>query len=329
MKIMAVTLKLKATLNWSELNNPEKDLKLQFDTKNSTYDIKVGKTSIIANFCESLLDHIDCTDTECINELKFLVKHRSAKMDECIAIRKPMQDVDINDDNIEYLLLDMNHKDIMSYEELIKLNENIQRQYVLIKSETETIFNTYRLLSDVITGNESVIKELTAVIDINTDISKIRVTISKNDKGKYIPTITQSIKKDGIWYKNLYGINLKYFQQENINIYNILTMYTIYSDFRKDIDDWSRFKIPLYVYRLRQDTLSEAKNEPNIKTSLSKTDISNHYELLCTQYIPHETYIESLSKPYRSEPDKMEFEEVSDCIDNTLNELELAYTKKR
>ena len=157
----------------------------------------------------------------------------------------------------------------------------------------------------------------------------MRVTISKNDNGIYIPIITQSIKKDGIWYENLYGINLKYFQQENINIYNILTMYAIYSDFRKDINDWSRFKIPLYIYRLRQDKLSEAKNEPNIKTSLSKTDISNHYELLCTQYIPHETYIENLSKPYRSEPDKMEFEEVSDCIYNTLNELEQAYIKKK
>jgi len=326
---MAVTLKLKAVLNWSKLNDPEKDLKLQFDTKSNTYDIKVEKTSIIANFCESLLDHIDCTDTECINELKFLVKHRSAKMDECKAIRKPMQNVDINDNNIDYLLLDMNHKDIMPYEELIKLNENIQRQYDLIKSETETIFDTYRLLSDVITDNESIIKELTAAIDINTDTSKMRVTISKNDKGKYIPIITQSIKKDGIWYENLYGINLKYFQQESINIYNILTMYTIYSDFRKDIDDWSRFKIPLYIYRLRQDKLSEAKNEPNIKTSLSKTNVSNHYELLCTQYMPHETYIESLSKPYRSEPDTIGFEEVSDCIDNTLNELELAYTKEK
>lgn len=326
---MAVTLKLKAVLNWSELNNPEKDLKLQFDTKSNTYDIKVGKTSIIANFCESLLDHIDCTDTEYINELKFLVKHRSAKMDECIAIRKPTQDVDINNNNIDYLLLDMNYKDMMPYEELIKLNENIQRQYDLIKSNTETIFDTYRLLSDVITGNESVIKELTAAIDITTDTSKMKVIISRSNKGKYIPTITQSIKKDGIWYENLYGINLKYFQQENINIYNILTMYAIYSDFRKDIDDWSRFKIPLYIYRLRQDTLSETKNEPNIKTSLSKTNISDHYELLCTQYIPHETYIENLSKPYRSEPDKIEFEEVSDCIDNTLNELELAYTKEK
>lgn len=324
---MAVTLKVKAKLNQSESNDLEKDLNLQFDTKNNTYDIKVGKTSVITNFCESLLDYIDYIDEEYINELKFLVKHRSAKMDECIAIRKPMQNVDINDDNIEYLLLDMNHKDIMPYEELIKLNGNIQRQYDLIKSDTETIFNTYRLLSDIITGNESVIKELTAVIDINTDTSKMRVTISRNDKGKYIPTITQSIKKDGIWYENLYGINLKYFQQENINIYNILTIYTIYSDFRKDIDDWSRFKIPLYIYRLKQDTLSEAKNEPNIKTSLSKTNVSNHYELLCTQYIPHETYIESLSKPYRSEPNKMEFKEVSDCIDNTLNELEQAYTK--
>lgn len=326
---MAVTLKLKAVLNWSKLNDPEKDLKLQFDTKSDTYDIKVGKTSIIANFCESLLNYIDYIDEEYINELKFLVKHRSAKMSECIAIRKPMQNVDINGNNIDYLLLDMNHKDIMPYEELIKLNENIQRQYDLIKSETETIFDTYRLLSDVITDNESVIKELTAVIDINTDTSKMRVTISRNDKGKYIPTITQSIKKDGIWYENLYGINLKYFQQKNINIYNILTMYTIYSDFRKDIDDWSRFKIPLYIYRLRQDKLSEAKNEPNIKTSLSKTDVSNHYELLCTQYIPHETYIESLSKPYRSEPDTIGFEEVSDYIDNTLNELELAYTKEK
>lgn len=314
---MAVTLKLKAVLNWSKLNDPEKDLKLQFDTKSDTYDIKVGKTSIIANFCESLLNYIDYIDEEYINELKFLVKHRSAKMSECIAIRKPMQNVDINDNNI------------MPYEELIKLNENIQRQYDLIKSETETIFDTYRLLSDVITDNESIIKELTAAIDINTDTSKMKVIISRSNKGKYIPTITQSIKKDGIWYENLYGINLKYFQQENINIYNILTMYAIYSDFRKDIDDWSRFKIPLYIYRLRQNTLSEAKNEPNIKTSLSKTNISDHYELLCTQYIPHETYIESLSKPYRSEPDKMEFEELSDCIDNTLNELELAYTKEK
>ena len=33
---MAVTLKVKAVLNQSESNNPEKDLNLQFDTKNST-----------------------------------------------------------------------------------------------------------------------------------------------------------------------------------------------------------------------------------------------------------------------------------------------------
>lgn len=209
---------------------------------------------------------------------------------------KPVNQIDINDENKNYLLFDINRKNIMPYTDLLKLNKEIRKQYDVITPKDESIFDIYRFLTNIIDDYKESITDLTTVLEITTPVSKMEIIIISNkDTNTFKLNTRQSILKKGIWYENLYNISLDHFKQENININNIDFPFAMEINFNKNIDNWSMFEVPLYICKLK-NIYPNTEHLPYIPSFLYMSDIPDEYKLLCTQKIPHETYIAEFSQ---------------------------------
>ena len=240
---MAVNLKVKATICKSDTN-----LNLRFDTKKETYDVKINDTSLITTFDDTLIDNETWSD-ELAETLRLLTLHRSVKLEKCYAIMKPVNQIDINDENKNYLLFDINRKNIMPYTDLLKLNNKIRKQYDIITPKNETLFDVYHFLTNTLDDYKENITDLTVMWEITTPVSKMEINIVLNKDTDTLKLDTrQSILKNDIWYKNLYNISLDYFKQENINIEEIDFPFCTKTNLYKSIDNWSMFEVPLYIY---------------------------------------------------------------------------------
>lgn len=306
---MAVTLKVKATLK-----NEENSLDLQFDTSKKNYDIKINNTSLISAFNESIVDTIDWLDGP-KNILKLLTTHKSVKIEDCIAILKPAKDIVINEKNEEYLLYNKYRRNIMPYNELIEFNEDIQKQYNIITSKTETIFDSYKFIADIIRYYNTNVTDMLAVLDITTEDSKMNINLTYIGDKKFKVTVKQSLYRNNTWYENLYGISTKYFKQPDVDIERFALPYSIYLP--KNIDNWSTFEIPLYIYRLKAD-YAITQDSPYIISSTCVTNIPDKYELLCMQTIPHETYLKEFEQ---KQIDPLKFDDATMLIYSIITEL--------
>lgn len=217
---MAVNLKVKATMCENNTN-----LNLQFDTKKETYDVKINDTSLITTFDDSLIDNetwSDAWSNDLAETLRLLTLHRSVKLEKCYAIMKPVSQIDINSENENYLLYDINRKNIMSYPDLLKLNKEIRNQYDIITPKDETLFDVYHFLANTLDDYKKSITDLTAILEITTPVSKMEISITLNkDADTFKLNTRQSILRNDIWYNNLYCISLDYFKQENMDIKEI------------------------------------------------------------------------------------------------------------
>lgn len=315
---MAVSLKLKATIYKDETT-----LDLRFDTKKETYDVKINGNSLVTIFDDTLI-HDETWSKILADKLRLLALHRSVKLENCYAIMKPASQVDINDENENYLLFDITCKNIMPYPDLLKLNKEIRKQYNIVTPKDETIFDVYNFLVNILYDYSENITDLTAVLDITTPVSEMKVNIMLNKDTNTVKLDTkQSILKNGIWYKNLYCIDLNYFKQENMNIDQIDFPFGMRATLDKDIDNWSLFEVPLYICKLK-NIYPNTKHLPYIQSFLYMSDIPDEYELLYTQKIPHETYMAEFSpKSYLT----FDFTQTFRLISGTLRELRAASTK--
>lgn len=313
---MALNLKVKATICENDTN-----LNLQFDTKKETYDVKINGKSLIATFDDSLIDNETWSD-KLAETLKLLMLHRSVKLEKCYAIMKPINQVNINDENEKYLLFDMNRKNIMTYTDLLKLNKEIRKQYDIITPKDETLFDVYHFLANILSDYKKNIIDLTAILEITTPVSKMEINIVLNKNTDTFKLNTrQSILKDGTWYENLYNISFDYFKQENIDMDKIDFPFGIEACLNKSIDNWSMFEVPLYICKLK-NIYPNTEHLPYIQSFLYMSDIPDEYKLLCIQKIPHETYIAEFSPKLYN----IDFLQTIRLIHSTLRELEKAST---
>ena len=290
---MAVNLKVKATICENNTN-----LNLKFDTKKETYDVKINDTSLITTFDDGLIDNETWSDAwsdDLAETLRLLTLHKSVKLEKCYAIMKPVSQIDINSENENYLLYDINRKNIMPYPDLLKLNKEIRKQYDIITPKDETLFDVYHFLANTLDDYKKSITDLTAMLEITTATSKMEIHIILNKDTDTLKLDTkQSILNDGIWYENLYSISLDYFKQENIDIKEINFPFIVEAHSHKNIDNWSMFEVPLYICKLK-NIYPNTEHLPYIQSFLSMSDIPDEYKLLCIQKIPHETYIAEFS----------------------------------
>lgn len=313
---MAVNLKVKATICENNTN-----LNLQFDTKKETYDIKINNTSLIATFDDTLIDNETWSD-DLAETLRLLTLHRSVKLEKCYAIMKPINQIDINDKNENYLLFDINRKNIMPYTDLLKLNKEIRKQYDIITPKDETLFDVYHFLTNILDGYKENVTDLTAILEITTPVSKMEISITLNkDADTFKLNTRQSILRNDIWYNNLYCISLDYFKQENMDIKEINFPFIVEAHLNKDIENWSMFEVPLYICLLK-NIYPNTENLPYIQAFLSMSDIPDEYKLLYTQKIPHETYIAEFSPKIYN----IDFTQTFRLIHSTLRELGKAST---
>lgn len=208
---------------------------------------------------------------------------------------KPISQIDINSENENYLLYDINRKNIMPYPDLLNLNKEIRKQYDIITPKDETLFDVYHFLANTLDDCKKSITDLTAMLEITTATSKMEIHIILNKDTDTLKLDTrQSILNDGIWYENLYSISLDYFKQENFDIDEIDFPFIVKAHSHKDIDNWSMFEVPLYICKLK-NIYPNTEHLPYIQSFLSMSDIPDEYKLLCIQKIPHETYIAEFS----------------------------------
>lgn len=313
---MALNLKVKATICENNTN-----LNLRFDTKKETYDVKINGKSLISTLDDTLIDNETWSD-KLAETLRLLTLHRSVKLEKCYAIMKPVSQIDITDENKNYLLFDINRKNIMPYTDLLKLNKEIRKQYDVITPKDETLFDVYHFLKNTLSDYKKNITDLTAILEITTATSKMSIHIILNKDTNALKLDTrQSILKSGIWYENLYNISLDYFKQDNIDIDKIDFPFIVDAHSHKDIDNWSMFEVPLYICKLK-NIYPNTEHLPYIQSFLYMSDIPDEYKLLCIQKIPHETYIAEFSpKVYN-----IDFLQTLRLISSTLRELEKAST---
>lgn len=313
---MALNLKVKATICENDTN-----LNLQFDTEKETYDVKINGTSLIATFNDTLIDNETWSD-DLAETLRLLTLHRSVKLKKCYAIMKPVNQIDINDENTHYLLFDINRKNIMPYNDLLKLNKEIRKQYNIITPTNETLFDVYHFLTNTLNDYKENITDLTAILEITTATSKMEINITSNKGTNTLKLDTrQSILRNDIWYNNLDCISLDYFKQENMDIEEINFPFIVEAHLNKDIENWSMFEVPLYICLLK-NIYPNAENLPYIQAFLSMSNIPDEYKLLYTQKIPHETYIAEFSPKIYN----IDFTQTFRLIWSTLRELRKAST---